>query len=54
MNHLLTVKDFSSFFNIHPNTVHKLVKKGEIPIIKRKGDRAVFKSFEFLRIKWKS
>ena len=54
MNDLLTMKDFNSFLNMHPNTVYKLVKKSEIPVIKRKGDRAVFKSFEFLRIKWKS
>jgi len=54
MNDLLTMKDFNSFLNMHPNTVYKLVKKGEIPVIKRKGERGVFKSFEFLRIKWKS
>jgi len=55
MNKLFTVKDLSSYQNkFHPNTVYKLVKKGEIPVIKRKGDRAVFKSFEFLRTEWKS
>ena len=54
MNQLLNVKHLSAFFNMHPNTIHKLVKKGEIPVIERKGDRAVFKGFEFLRTEWKS
>jgi len=47
MNDLLTMKDFNSFLNMHQNTVYKLVEKSEIPVIKRKGDRAVLKGFEF-------
>ncbi len=34
---LVTVKQLSSFLNLHPNTIYKLVEKGEIPFIKRKG-----------------
>ena len=54
MNDLLTMKDFNSFLNMHQNTIYKLVKKSEIAVIERKGDRAVFKGFEFLRTEWKS
>ena len=34
---LFTVKQLSSFLNLHPNTIYKLVEKGEIPFIKIKG-----------------
>lgn len=34
---LLTVKELSSLLSLHPNTIYKLVEKGEIPFIKRKG-----------------
>jgi len=54
MSKLLNVKDLSAFLNMHPNTIYKLVKKSEIAVIERKGDRAVFKGFEFLRTEWKS
>ena len=37
MSKLLTVKDLSAFLGMHPNTIYKLVEKGEIPFIKRKG-----------------
>lgn len=34
---LLTVKDVSSFLGLHPNTIYKLVKKGEIFPVRMKG-----------------
>jgi excisionase family DNA binding protein len=37
MDKLLTVKDLSAFLGMHPNTIYKMVKKGEIPFIKIKG-----------------
>ena len=37
MQRLLTTKEVSSSLHIHPNTVYRLVKKGEIPFLKIKG-----------------
>jgi len=37
MDKLLTVKDLSSFLNLHPGTIYRLVEKGKVPFIKRKG-----------------
>ena len=37
MSQLFTVKDLSSFLSLHQTTVYKLVEKGEIPFIKRRG-----------------
>jgi len=34
---LLTVKDLSTFLDLHPATIYKMIKKGEIPFTKRKG-----------------
>lgn len=43
---LLTVKDLSSCLGLHPNSIYKLVEKGEIPFIKRKGLGIRFKKEE--------
>lgn len=37
MSRLLNVKNLSAFLSMHQNTLYKLVEKGEIPFIKRKG-----------------
>jgi len=37
MNYLLTVRDLSSYAQVHPATILKLVKNGEIPYIRSRG-----------------
>ena len=37
MSNFLTVKELSSFLNLHPNTIYKMAEHQEIPFIKRKG-----------------
>jgi excisionase family DNA binding protein len=46
MNHLLTVKDLSEIVGLHPQSVYRLIKRHEIPFLKRKGVGLRFKKDE--------
>ena len=37
MNRLLSVREVSRFCGLHPNTLYKLIKRSEIPFIRKKG-----------------